>query len=257
MKNHKIYIDTSKCIGCELCIKNCVAHNIKKHEDKAEIILNDCVMCGQCAAICPKKAIKISGYDEEQIEKLQDVHLDPNTILDVIRYRRTIRQFKQDRISKEVIDQILEAGRLTHTAKNSQDVSYIVLDKEKDQIEKLAVNLFKKVKPFADMLSPIAKNNKINDHFFFFDAPLVILVLAKSSTNGLLAAQNMEFISEAHGLGVLYSGYFTMAANMSSRIKKALKLPKGKKVAMTLVLGYPNVKFLRSTQHEKIDVRYM
>lgn len=256
MKAHKISVDTSKCIGCELCIKNCVAHNIKKHNEKAEIILEDCVLCGQCAAICPKNAINISGYDEEPIDTL-DIHLDPKTVLDVIRFRRTIRQFKQDRIPNEVISQILEAGRLTHTAKNTQDVSYIILDKEKDQIEQLAVRLFKKVKPFADMLSPMAKNNKIHDHFFFFNAPLVLVILANNATNGLLAAQNMEFVSEAHGLGVLYSGYFTMAANISPKIKKALKIPKGKKVAMTLVLGYPNVKFRRSTQHEKIDITYM
>lgn len=256
MKAHKISVDTSKCIGCELCIKNCVAHNIKKHNEKAEIILEDCVLCGQCAAICPKKAINISGYDEEPIDT-QDYHLDPKTVLEVIRFRRTIRQFKQDRIPNEVISQILEAGRLTHTAKNTQDVSYIILDKEKEQIEQLAVRLFKKVKPFADMLSPMAKNNKIHDHFFFFNAPLVLVILANNATNGLLAAQNMEFVSEAHGLGVLYSGYFTMAANISPKIKKALKIPKGKKVAMTLVLGYPNVKFRRSTQHEKIDITYM
>ncbi len=256
MKAHKISVDTSKCIGCALCIKNCVAHNIKKHNEKAEIILEDCVLCGQCAAICPKKAINISGYDEEPIDT-QDYHLDPKTVLEVIRFRRTIRQFKQDRIPNEVISQILEAGRLTHTAKNTQDVSYIILDKEKEQIEQLAVRLFKKVKPFADMLSPMAKNNKIHDHFFFFNAPLVLVILANNATNGLLAAQNMEFVSEAHGLGVLYSGYFTMAANISPKIKKALKIPKGKKVAMTLVLGYPNVKFRRSTQHEKIDITYM
>lgn len=256
MKAHKISVDTSKCIGCELCIKNCVAHNITKHNEKAEIILEDCVLCGQCAAICPKKAINISGYDEEPIDT-QDYHLDPKTVLEVIRFRRTIRQFKQDRIPNEVISQILEAGRLTHTAKNTQDVSYIILDKEKEQIEQLAVRLFKKVKPFADMLSPMAKNNKIHDHFFFFNAPLVLVILANNATNGLLAAQNMEFVSEAHGLGVLYSGYFTMAANISPKIKKALKIPKGKKVAMTLVLGYPNVKFRRSTQHEKIDITYM
>lgn len=39
--------------------------------------------------------------------------------------------------------------------------------------------------------------------------------------------------------------------------KKAIGVPKGKKVAMTLVLGYPNIKFLRSTPHKELDVRYM
>ncbi len=93
--------------------------------------------------------------------------------------------------------------------------------------------------------------------FFFFQAPAVIVILAQDKTNGILAAQNMEFVAEANGLGVLYSGFFTMAANMSRKIKKAIGDPKRKKVAMTLVLGYPNVKFLRLTPHKELDVKYM
>lgn len=167
------------------------------------------------------------------------------------------RQFQKKEVPREIIEQILEAGRLTHTAKNMQCVSYVVLDKEKDSIEQMAVGVLKKIKLLADMFSPMARNNRINSHFFFFEAPAVIVILAKDKTNGILAAQNMEFVAEANGLGVLFSGFFTMAANASLRIRKALKVPKGKRVAATLVLGYPNVKFLRSAQREKLDVRYM
>lgn len=198
----------------------------------------------------------MEGFEGEQQEKGQEIRLNPKEVLEVIRFRRSIRNFKDKQIPKEVIDQILEAGRLTHTAKNQQDVSFVVLDKEKDRFEKLAVKVFKKVKPFADLVSPMARNNKIHEHFFFFQAPIVIVILAKDKENGLLAAQNMEFVAEAHGLGALYSGFFTMAANASHKIKKALGIPRGKKVAMTLVLGYPNVKFQRSAPRKELDVTY-
>ncbi len=138
-----------------------------------------------------------------------------------------------------------------------QDVSFAVLDKKKDVIEKMGVSLVRKVKPFADMFSPIARNNNIEDNFFFYDAPTVIVIMAKNKTNGLLAAQNMKLVAEANGLGVVFSGYFTMVANMSCKIKKTIQVSKGKKVAMTLVLGYPNVKYLRSTPHKDLDVRYL
>ena len=153
--------------------------------------------------------------------------------------------------------QILEAGRLTHTAKNLQDVSYIVLNREKENIEEMAVKIFKSIKPFANLFVPMARKRKIDDNFFFFNAPIVIVIVAKEKTNGILAAQNMEFVAEANGLGVLYSGFFTMAANASRKIKKAIGIPKGKKVAMTLVIGYPNMKFLRSTPHKELEVKYM
>lgn len=156
-----------------------------------------------------------------------------------------------------MIDQILEAGRLTHTAKNMQDVSFIVLDNEKDRFERMAVRLFKKLKPFADIFYPVVRNKVINDHFFFFQAPIVIVILAKDKTNGILAAQNMEFVAEANGLGVLFSGYFTFAVNTSRKIKNALHVPKGYKAAMSLVIGYPDIKYLRSVPREALNIRYM
>lgn len=256
MEKHKIMIDKEKCIGCQMCIKDCPAKNIKLENQKAEIIDDECIMCGHCVAICPKNAVSISGYEESQT-KPKDIQIDPAHILNTIRFRRTIRQFQKKEIDSDILESILEAGRLTHTAKNAQDVSFVVLNQEKDRLEKMAVNLFRKIKPIADMLSPMAKRNKITDNFFFFDAPIAIVIASHDPINGALAAQNMEFVAEAYGLGVLYSGFFTMAANYSRKMKKALDLPKGRKIVTTLVLGYPKVKYQRSAPKEKINVKYL
>ena len=257
MSQYRVEINTDKCIGCGLCSKVCVAHNLVIDQNKARKGMNDCVMCGQCSAVCPQKAISIEGYGSEQMEKTEEVRLSPEDILNVIRFRRSVRNFKKIEIPREVMEQVLEAGRLTHTAKNMQDVSYVVLTTEKNRIEKMAVKVFRAIKPIANLFSLMSRNNEINDDFLFFSEPAVIVILARDKTNGILAAQNMEFVAEANGLGVLYSGFFTMAANMSRKIKKTMGVSKGKKVAMTLVLGYPNIKFLRSTPHKELDVRYM
>lgn len=257
MEQHHVVIDTNKCIGCGLCSKVCVTHNLVINQNTARTLNNTCIMCGQCSAVCPQKAIALDGYKSGQIEKTDDVRLVPEDIMNVIRFRRSIRSFQKKEIPAEVMEQILEAGRLTHTAKNMQDVSFVVLTSQKDYVEKMAVQVFRTMKPFAALFTPIARNHKISDNFFFFDAPTSIVILAKNKTNGILAAQNMEFVAEANGLGVLYSGFFTMAANISRKIKKTIGIPRGKKVAMTLVLGYPNVRFLRSTPHKELDVRYM
>lgn len=257
MAKHRVNIDPEVCIGCGSCAKDCVAHNIIIKNGKAHTILDECVMCGHCSAVCPKEAVTISGYDKPPVPQEKKVRLNPEDVLDVIRFRRTVRQFQDKEIPGEVLGQILEAGRLTHTAKNLQDVSFIVLDRKKRAAEQIAVSLFRKVKPLIDLISPMARINKIDDHFFFFGAPIVIVILARDKTNGILAAQNMEFVAEAHGLGVLFSGYFSTAANISRKLKKALGIPKGKKAAATLVLGYPRVKFLRAAQREPLDVKYL
>lgn len=258
MSNHKVEINQDKCIGCGMCVKTCVSNNIELIEKKANTKLNDCLMCAQCLAICPVEAIHLTGFEDKPIEKTKDIKpLNPEDVLNTIRFRRTIRQFKDKAVPDNVVQDILEAGRLTHTAKNMQDVSFIILDKEKKELEELAVNLFKKIKPVANLTSPLARNKEINDDFFFFKAPLVIVVVSNSETNGVLAAQNMEFMAEAHGLGVLYSGYFTRASKASRKIKQKLNIPKGKQVATTLVIGYPSIEFKRSTPHEKLDVTYL
>ena len=85
----------------------------------------------------------------------------------------------------------------------------------------------------------------------------MIVILSETKLNGALAAQNMEFAAEANGLGVLFSGFFTMAANASPTIKKALGIAKGKKAVTTLVLGYPAVTYQRSAPREKSAVTYL
>ena len=256
MTQKQVIIDTEKCIGCGMCGKVCAAHNLEIKNKKATTIMDSCILCGQCSAVCPKKASLMVGCGDGQVEKTEKFHLNPNDVLNTIRFRRSIRNFKETEISKDIIEQILEAGRLTHTAKNMQDVSFVVLEKEKERVEQMAVSLFRKGKPFADLFSPMARNQTIGERFFFFNAPIAIVVLAKDRTNGILAAQNMEFVAEANGLGVLFSGFFTMAANASRKIKKAIEMPRGKRAAATLVLGYPDVKFLRSVQREELEVKY-
>lgn len=257
MNEHIINIDKEKCIGCGMCCKDCVASNIVIENSKAEVHQNNCLQCGHCVAVCPKEAITISNYPTLPISKNNEVRLNPQEVLDVIRFRRSVRHFQDKPIHKEIIKQIIEAGRFTHTAKNMQDVSYVVLDKQKDAIEAMAVSLFRKMKPIANLTSELARKNEISDHFFFFQAPIVIAVVAKSDINGALASQNMEFVAEANGLGVLYSGYFSKAANVSRKITKALQIPKGKKVMATLVIGYPDIKYYRSVQRKQAEVIYL
>ena len=118
MEHPQVLIDRAGCIGCGLCSRACVAHNIKMIDKKANTVLSSCLLCGQCQAVCPQKAISMTGYEDDPIEKKGEPRLDPDQVLEVIRFRRSVRRFRPTPIPQEVIGQILEAGRLTHTAKN-------------------------------------------------------------------------------------------------------------------------------------------
>ena len=256
MEKHQVLVDKSRCIGCGLCVRDCPVNHLQLRQQKAQTVSDHCIQCGHCVAVCPKQAVSLSGYACAPVEKPKLDRLDPQALLDTLRFRRTIRQFQKREVAPEIMDQIIEAGWLTHTAKNKRDVSFVVLDQQKDRIEQMAVKLFRRIQPAAGLVNSLVREHPIDDHFFFFEAPAVIVILAEDKTNGLLAAQNMEFVAEANGLGVLFSGFFTMAANLSPKIKKALQIPKGKKVAMTLVMGYPSVRYLRSVPRKEMNVQW-
>lgn len=258
MKNkHTIQINPEACIGCGLCQQDCPASNIRVENQKARILTQECIMCGHCAAVCPKAAVSLTGFGNPPEEIGRPTLLDPDTLLNAVKTRRSIRQFTNQTVSPEILRQIIEAGRLTPTGGNAQDVSFIVLNKEIDRFEKIAVGLFRRLLPLMKLVNPMARRTVIDDHFFFKSAPAAIVISSKDEVNGALAAANMELMAEACGLGVLYSGFFSMAANRSGSLRRMLGLNRGEKAVTTLVLGYSAVKYRRTVQKESAAVRYL
>lgn len=252
MTEHTIKIDKDKCIGCGLCLKDCPAKNIEFSNKKAGVKSQECIKCGHCGAICPKAAVTISGYEEPPQEIGEQTRVNPQELLNALKSRRSIRQFQSKPVSPESVKLIIEAGRLTPTAKNAQDISYIVLRNKKDRAESLAVRFFRKIQPLAGFAYPAAKGMSIDKDFFFKGAPMAIVIVSDDKVSASLAASNMALMAEACGLGVLYSGFFTIAANMSGKLKKELSL-EGKAVT-TLVIGYSDVKYQRTAQKESARV---
>lgn len=255
---HLIQISEEQCIGCGACVKDCPAKQIYMKNGKASLHSQSCIKCGHCVAICPKAAVSMSGYKEEPISFESKTTLSPKELLDALRARRSIRQFLEKEVPTTILEEIIEAGRITPTAKNAQDVSYVVLQEKKVEAQQIAVAMFQRLLPMVKLFMKSAKHIKtIEEHFFFFHAPVVIVVVSDQAIDGALAASNMALMAEAHGLGVLYSGFFTIAANHSKRLKKLLGLQKKEKVVTTLVLGYPAVRYHRSAQREPASVRYL
>lgn len=252
--NHRVLLNSEKCIGCGLCASDCVASCIKIQNGKATAGQEGCIACGHCEAVCPQSAIVLTGFEEESESFNTQTRLDPQELLQAIRTRRSIRNFDNKEIDRDIVDMIIEAGRLAPTGSNSQNTCFIVLDKSKNELEKSAVKLFQSLtgiaKPFSKFLSRV----DIDDSFFFKKAPLVI-VLTGNSVNASLAAENMAFMAEANGLGVLFSGFFTVCANSVPKIKKTLGMKRGEKAVTTLVIGYPKVKYYRTARREKARVR--
>ncbi len=250
-----IDIDGDKCIVCSKCINDCPSSYLFLEDEEIRTSQKGCMECGHCYAICPQGAITMTNYDSIDEEVVMMSEIDPETLLNAMKSRRTVRQFKPDPVEDEKIEKILEAGRYSPTGANKQMVSYTILGSKQREAEEICLGLFRKGKKIGSTFASFLKRIEIDDDFFFKGAPLVIVVASKSTVDGGLASSYMELMAESLGLGVLYSGFFVACSKMSRKLKKLLELEKGYDVVTCMVIGYPDVKYHRIAPRKDLKVK--
>lgn len=252
-----VVIDLEKCVGCGKCARDCVSSAIYVEGGKAKT-REGCIGCGHCFAICPAGAVDMPGYDTASCgEVVPMTAIDSDTLLQAMKSRRTVRHFKDIPVEQEKIDKILEAGRYAPTGANSQNVACTILGSKQASIERDCVRLFKTGVGIGSKLVSFLRNVDINDTFFFKGAPLVIVVSGHDSVNATLASAYMEIEANSLGLGVLYSGFFCSAAGILPKVRSALKLPKGHKPVTCMIIGYPDVEYLRIPPRKERKARIL
>lgn len=252
-----VEINKSLCIGCGKCVRDCVSEKIKLVDGKAQFMYEKCLECGHCYAICPVEAVSLPGYDAVSEHPFDLSELDSDKLLLGMKSRRTIRQFRDEPVSQEMIDKIIEAGRYCPTGTNSQDYTFTVIQNKLGDFEKEAVRTFRMAQKAATPFSDYIKNVTIDDNFFFKGAPLVIVVSGKGESSSYLASSYMELMAASLGLGVLYSGFFVGVAKLNPKVKNMLKLEKGYSPVSCLVIGHPAVEYKRIPPRKDARVTMM
>lgn len=255
-----VVINNEKCIGCGLCVSDCVADNIVIENGKATLI-NSCLQCGHCVSICPMNAVTIPDYDMNDVEDFDEKRFgfDIDNLMHTIKQRRSIRQFEDKKIEAEKLEKIVQAGRYTATGSNSQNCRFVVVQDGMDELKKMIWDYIDNGEDIPEerraAFKRIGDKRENGIDFLFRNAPAVIYVASESAVNAALAAQNIELAAVAQGLGVMYNGYLVGATNMNEKAVKWLDL-EDKPVAVSMTIGYPSVKYQRSAPRKEADVRW-
>jgi len=162
-------------------------------------------------------------------------------MIDVLFNHRSIRKYKTDEISDDILNKILLAGTRASTTGNMQVYS-IIVNREKELKEKLWSSHFKQkmVLEAPVLLTFCADFNRFNKWCEFRKAiPGYdnFLSFFTAAIDALLVAQNVALAAESEGLGICYLGTTTYNA---SQIIDYLNLPKFVVPVTAITVGCPD-----------------
>lgn len=259
-----VVVDRERCTGCGSCERDCVGQVIRVTDGKATAP-SDCLKCGHCVAICPVGAVSIPEYDMADVEEYDAEHfrLAPDTLLRFIKYRRSVRDFLPKKIEDEKLNMLFQAGRYTATAKNNQDCLFILVQERQAELEALVWKQVEAMigpsrsetapenRPFITFLRRYQRD--VKDDYLFRNAPAVLFIASDWQLDAGLAAQNIELMAVAQGLGVQYNGFLQRLVDQSPEVKAWLGAS-GKAIKACMLLGYPGVKYQRTAPRRAAQV---
>ena len=151
-------------------------------------------------------------------------------IYDLILSRRTIRQFKSDPVSRDLLDRIVNAGRLAPSAANRQPLEFIVVDDEE-----MTAAIFPHLK-WAAYIAPEG-NPRAGSEPTAYVLTLVNASIRKSGFewDAGAAIENMILTALAEGVGSCW-----ILSVDKEAVKGIVGLPEGLEIDSVLALGYPD-----------------
>lgn len=290
-KQVNVIIDNEKCTKCGQCVALCPEY--LGWEDKEIRPKKDspygCLQCGHCMMVCPNNAIFVEG---EGISANDLVSIDretpDNDSLNALFFkRRSIRKFKNQQVSNEIIDKILEAAATAPVGIPPSEVKVLIINgNDKVQVlasdlsttmekmlSKLRPNLLKYLNPligenaqfkmlkdfFLPLLKFIVDERKNDKDFLFYNAPTVIIFYGtdlSSKEDQILTSSYAAMSAESLGLGTCIIGSVAPFFERDKKLKEKYGISKGDIVGTAFILGYPDVKFNKGIKRRFKDVKY-
>ena len=164
------------------------------------------------------------------------------TIYEIISRRKSIRKYEDKPVPADVLDRILDAGRMANSARNRQEWAFMaVTDAE---IRKALVPACRDQKFVAGAGAVIAICSTESEYIMACGVPAYAVDCS-------IAADHIQLAACAEGLGTCWLGAF-----YQDKVKEVLDIPENIKVVAVLTIGYPAEEGRPKTRKEMGEILF-
>lgn len=250
MGNSAVAINPDKCKKDGLCINVCPCEIFGKGESGIPLIreevVSTCIKCGHCAAICPGGAITLSDLSPVDFQSVPVNTPTLPVLSNLIKNRRSIRNYEARPVEMEKIKELLELTRFCPTAKNTQNLSWIVINGA-EKVRALSAAVIDAFRP-NDRMADLVKAFDRGEDPIHRGAPQVAIAYGPEkypwgTMDATIAMANLELAAKAGGLGTCWGGFSTWAASTNPEIGKSIGLSATDKIFAVIMIGYPKYTF--------------
>ncbi len=286
-----IDICKEKCTGCGSCAAVCPENIIGITGGRAALLYPEsCLNCYHCVAICPEEAVSCGEFPIDAFKPVSGIKgASPVAVKNLLMQRRSIREFKNRPVSRELLDELVEVASHAPTGHNAQDVELSIIT-DRELIDRLDARVLKSLDKLISLAgSPVGEkvvttfagkkmakslagssasikrfmNSEGNARLHVFrGAP--VLIVAHSSPAALtgkddcvIALSHAMLAAQAHGLGATWIGYLVGIAHFDPSIKKPLGVPILNSLNAAMIVGWPKYKYKRIIPRQKLRVRHI
>lgn len=221
-------VDTTLCRKDGICARVCPIQIIDAPVGEVPTMsahkARVCLGCGQCMAFCPTGACTAPGLSLQDSHPLQRQFMPgPEQAEELVFSRRSIRTFKDKPVPREVLTRILEGARYAPTAKNTQQLRWVVLE-TREKTAKLAALVIDWLRALPEADPDAARSMHAESLVRTWEsgydvisrnAPQLALIVAPkghwAQADAAIAAAYFELLANAHKVGCCWGGYICFA----------------------------------------------
>jgi nitroreductase/NAD-dependent dihydropyrimidine dehydrogenase PreA subunit len=285
-------VDPDICTRCGRCVSTCSLDVLEMGANGPEATgAAPCFRCGHCVAVCPTHAISHPGMKAEHFRELlpDEEGVTPDLLFDLLRKRRSVRNYTDEQVTESEIMQLIEAAvqapsglnaqswcftiiqdaeRLAHICRRARAIYHVLLRMLGNRVSKFmlglqvgqeAVEVLEEARP---LLEGIVEGHKTGSHRLLWGAPTLVVVHSPDedptgAESAHYAVSNFMLMATSMGLGTCVIGFLTAVAEQDTRMRELIHLPEDHSLDAALVVGHPDVQYLRSVDKRAAEIEFI